>query len=107
MWNPQDERTAQASSGGRLELGSTQWTAGESNPDSRRAIPVSSRWTRSPFEKVRPRIELGLPPYHGGVLPEHLQTGRLRVVPAGLEPAANLCVRQASWPLDDGTNCGQ
>ena len=37
--------------------------------------------------KVRPRIELGPPPYQGGVLPEHLQTGRLRVVPAGLEPA--------------------
>jgi hypothetical protein len=26
--------------------------------------------------KVRPRIELGPPPYHGGVLPEHLQTGQ-------------------------------
>ena len=37
--------------------------------------------------KVRPRIELGLPPYQGGVLPEHLQTGFLGVVPAGLEPA--------------------
>ena len=85
---------------------SAEWTAGESNPDLRRAMPVSSRWTSSPFEfqrmnrsgdrtlidptiprKVRPRIELGPPPYHGGVLPEHLQTGRLRVVPAGLEPA--------------------
>ncbi len=37
--------------------------------------------------KVRPRVELGLPPYQGGVLPEHLQTGFLGVVPAGLEPA--------------------
>ena len=43
------------------------------------------------FQKVRPRIELGLPPYRGGVLPEHLQTGCLRVVPAGLEPAYPVC----------------
>ena len=42
---------------------------------------------RSPRLKVRPRIERGLPPYRGGVLPEHLQTGFLGVVPAGLEPA--------------------
>ena len=27
-----------------------------------------------PVAKVCPRIELGPPPYHGGVLPEHLQT---------------------------------
>jgi hypothetical protein len=80
---------------------SAEWTAGESNPDLRRAMPVSSRWTSSPFvewnrpesagrfarSKVRPRIELGPPPYQGGVLPEHLQTGFLGVVPAGLEPA--------------------
>ena len=84
---------------------SAEWTAGESNSDLRRAVPVSSRWTSSPFEfermnrsrnrtlidptiprKVRPRIELGPPPYQRGVLPEHLQTGFLGVVPAGLEP---------------------
>ena len=83
---------------------SAEWTAGESNPDLRRAMPVSSRWTSSPFEernrpepsrfprlKVRPRIELGPPPYQGGVLPEHLQTGFLGVVPAGLEPAYPVC----------------
>lgn len=29
---------------------SIEWTAGESNPDLRRAMPVSSRWTSSPFE---------------------------------------------------------
>ena len=85
-------------------LPAAQWTAGESNPDLRRAMPASSRWTSSPLNdgcncdlatdvhtKVRPRIELGPPPYQGGVLPEHLQTGRLRVVPAGLEPALS-CV---------------
>ena len=78
-----------------------EWTAGESNPDLRRAMLVSSSWTSSPFVernrpryngpilrlKVRPRIELGPPPYQGGVLPEHLQTGFVGVVPAGLEPA--------------------
>ncbi len=29
-----------------------QWTAGDSNPDSRLAKPVSSRWTSSPFRTV-------------------------------------------------------
>ena len=29
-----------------------QWTAGESNPDLRRAMPVSSRWTSSSFERM-------------------------------------------------------
>ena len=52
-----------------------QWTAGESNPNLRRAIPASSRWTSSPFyPEVRPGLEPGLPPYQRGVLPQHLQT---------------------------------
>ena len=29
-----------------------QWTAGESNPDLRLAIPVSFRWTSSPLEST-------------------------------------------------------
>ena len=61
----------------------------------------TGKWNRTPMlrvpsgetlhphvpTKVRPRIELGPPPYQGGVLPEHLRTARLGVVPAGLEPA--------------------
>jgi hypothetical protein len=49
--------------------------AGESNPDLLVAGQVSSRWTSRPrFREVRPGIEPGLRPYHGRVLPEHLQT---------------------------------
>jgi hypothetical protein len=32
---------------------SAEWTAGESNPDLRRAMPVSSRWTSSPIDETR------------------------------------------------------
>jgi hypothetical protein len=32
---------------------SDQWTAGELNPDLRRAIPASSRWTSSPIHAYR------------------------------------------------------
>ena len=49
--------------------------AGESNPDLLVAVQVSSRLTSRPsFREVRPGIEPGLRPYHGRVLPEHLQT---------------------------------
>ena len=80
-----------------------QWTHRESNSDFRHARAVSSRWTMSPFRsvdrpgnrtpiswlqarhlpvgraahiqpEVRPGIEPGLPPYQGGVQPQHLQT---------------------------------
>lgn len=37
------------------------------------------------YREVRPGIEPGLPPYHGGVLPEHLQTV-VSVIPDGIEP---------------------
>ena len=81
-----------------------QWTAGDLHPDFRHAKPASSCWTSSPIRavetvgieptaaclqdnlaalgtcapttKVRPGIEPGLPPYHGGVPPQHLQTDR-------------------------------
>ena len=45
--------------------------------------------------KVCPRVELGPPPYHGGVRPEHLQTVALResIVPEGFEPPLPLCKR--------------
>ena len=36
------------------------------------------------LREVRPGIEPGLPPYHGGVLPKHLQT---KVIPDGIEPS--------------------
>ena len=64
-----------------------QWTAGESNPDLLVASQASSRWTSSPLSpEVRPGIEPGLPPYRGGVLPEHLQTIS-QVIPDGVEPS--------------------
>ena len=51
--------------------------------------------------KVRPGIEPGLPPYRGGVLPQHLQTNVIS------DPGWNrtidfLDVDQASLPLDHG-----
>jgi hypothetical protein len=51
--------------------------------------------------KVRPGIEPGLPPYRGGVLPQHLQTN------SSSDPGWNrtidfLDVTQASLPLDHG-----
>ncbi len=77
-----------------------QWTAGESNPDCLGANQASSRWTSGPpMEKVRPGVEPGLRPYHGRVLPEHLQTnfksdrGWNRTIDL-------LVVTQASSPLD-------
>ena len=49
-----------------------QWTAGESNPGGtplgslRRAMPVSSRWTSSPFEeRNRPKDRRPIPPIEG------------------------------------------
>ena len=42
-----------------------------------------------PVAEVRPGIEPGLPPYHGGVLPKHLQT--FRMIPDGVEPSSPAC----------------
>ena len=42
-------------------------------------------------QEVRPGIEPGLPPYHSGVLPKHLQT---KVIPAGIEPALSCMSRR-------------
>ena len=68
------------------ELASSRWTMSpcfrvdrrwESNPriDLGARTKSSSRWTMQPIcREVRPGIEPGLPPYHGGVLPKHLQT---------------------------------
>ncbi len=94
-----------------------QWTHRESNSDFRHARAVSSRWTMSPFlrsvdrpgnrtpissvqtrhlpvgraahlSEVRLGIEPSLPPYHGGVQPQHLQTTMLiAVIPDGIEPS--------------------
>ena len=41
----------------------------------------------SQIQEVRPGIEPGLPPYHSGVRPKHLQTSCKKVIPAGIEPA--------------------
>ncbi len=66
-----------------------QWTAGESNPDCLGANQASSLWTSGPhYREVRPGVEPGLPPYHGGVLPKHLQTiSSVTVIPDGVEPS--------------------
>ena len=45
------------------------------------------------LSEVRPGIEPGLRPYHGRVLPKHLQTV-ISVIPAGIEPlTARLSLR--------------
>jgi hypothetical protein len=110
-----------------------QWTAGESNPDLRRAMPASSRWTSSPVEKknwsgnripmlrvpsrerIRPSRSHKGPPENrtrSPSLPKRCAAGTPADRPAESRPGrtrtcAILCVRQASWPLDDGTNGGQ
>src|SRR5262249_10769694 len=75
-------RSATSTGAGTQGLEPASGRAGESNPDSLVASRESFRETSRPFVRrnpeVRPRIELGPPPYQGGVLPEHLQTGRLR-----------------------------
>ena len=107
-----------------------QWTHRESNSDLRHARAVSSRWTMSPFisvdrpgnrtpiswlqarhlavgraahvlSEVRPGIEPGLPPYQGGVQPQHLQT-MLCIDPGWNRTITFLDVAQASLPLDHG-----
>ena len=62
---------------------------------------VSCRWTSSP--KVRPGFEPGLPPYRGGVPPVTLADRSTESRPGRTRTCAILLVRQASWPLDDGT----
>jgi hypothetical protein len=53
------------------------------------------------FQEVRPGIEPGLPPYHSGVRPKHLQTLSSKVIPAGIEtPHAR---RHVSIPLEIDT----
>jgi hypothetical protein len=72
------------------------------NPDFLLARQASFRWTSSPLTKeVRPGIEPGLPPYRGGVPPEHLQTN-CQNDPGWNRTIVLLVVTQASWPLDHG-----
>ena len=94
---------------------SFQWTDRELNPDLQFAELASFHWTISPLYRVdRARVELAtptlqgsvaswehasplspevrseiepdLPPYRGGMLPEHLQTISSTVIPGGVEP---------------------
>jgi hypothetical protein len=104
-----------------------QWTHRESNSDFRHARAVSSRWTMSPssavdrpgnrtpissvqtrhlpvgraaqLSEVRLGIEPSLPPYHGGVQPQHLQTTS---DPGWNRTITFLHVTQVSSPLDHG-----
>ena len=88
---------------------SSRWTmspfvfsgpAGESNPDLLSASEASSRWTSRPSSsEVRLGIEPSLPPYHGGVQPQHLQTTS---DPGWNRTITFLDVAQASLPLDHG-----
>ncbi len=86
------------------------------NPDLQFAELASSHWTISPYSfsgpdggrthhtdlarvsrlpgtcqptnrEVRPGVEPGLPPYRGGVPPEHRQTVFPAVIPDGVEPS--------------------
>jgi hypothetical protein len=111
-------------------LPNCQWTHRESNPDCQSAELESSRWTMSPcfcsgpdgnrthhtdlarisrlpwymparVSEVRPGLEPDLPPYHGGVLPQHLQT-IIFSDPGQNRTAVLLGVIQASSPLDHG-----
>ena len=52
--------------------------------------------------EVRSGIEPDLPPYRGGVLPEHLQTFCSRSDPGRTRTVVFLAVAQASLPLDHG-----
>jgi hypothetical protein len=80
----------------RLPVGRAARVFSDSLSPSARATPVARAQL-----KVRPGIEPGLPPYRGGVLPQHLQTNFIS------DPGWNrtidfLDVDQASLPLDHG-----
>ena len=74
------------------DVRSRQWTAGELNPDLRRAIPASSRWTSSPSERkareLNPhppkenRLSRAARPTVSGYLPEVVKAG------VGVEPTS-------------------
>ena len=54
--------------------------------------------------EVRPGIEPGPRPYHGRVLPEHLQTVA-SVIPAGIEPALSCTSRRRLRRWTTGSSC--
>ena len=56
--------------------------------------------------EVRPGLEPGPPPYRGGVPPVTLADRCTESRPGRTRTCGILFVRQASWPLDDGTGCG-
>jgi hypothetical protein len=94
-----------------------KWTAGESNPDYRRAMPASSLWTSSPFRVETVGIEPTTRCLQGIVAPQRTcvpmstrgspgnrtrpssipernaaeTPANLQVIPAGLEPALPGC----------------
>jgi hypothetical protein len=65
-----------------------------------RRLPVGPAAHRSPA-KVRPGLEPGPPPYRGGMPPVTPADRNSR--PGRTRTCGILLVRQASWPLDDGT----
>ena len=112
-----------------------QWTHRESNSDLCHARAVSSRWTMSPFRsvdrpgnrtpiswvqarhlpvrraahssEVRPGIEPGLPPYQGGVQPQHLQTAAIAIAmtPDGIEPSLSWMSARCLRRWTTGSRC--
>ena len=63
---------------------------------------VAPNGMQARVEEVRPGLEPDLPPYHGGVLPKHLQT--IGSDPEWTRTTVLLVVTQASSPLDHGRN---
>ena len=82
-----------------------QWTAGESNPDLRRAMPASSRWTSSPIRENEPGtgIESPIPRLQARSLlarrsAQHVHTRSARESNSVLLPTKEVCCRNTCRP---------
>ena len=83
---------------------SSRWTMSPSSAVDRpgNRTPISSVQTRHlpvgraahVLSEVRLGIEPSLPPYHGGVQPQHLQTNSKSVIPDGTEPSLSCMSRR-------------
>src|SRR5262249_12705312 len=81
-----------------------QWTAGESNPDFRPAIPVSSRWTSSPLAQYRKvdwtglRVDPRSPGCRPGVIPLDQPPIRIQLVDRSVQGPPESRTRSPSLP---------
>jgi hypothetical protein len=80
----------------------SEWTAGESNPDSLRARQVSFRWTSRPSPRSARESNSVLLPTTEACDRNTCRPSRVSR-PGRTRTCGHLFVRQASWPLDDGT----